>query len=60
MDDYFRNILIMKVTYFKSVAYKHNDYATTAKRKNLPEQVKKAILGKDYVEPVIELEEPIL
>ena len=31
--------------------YIKDEYTTAAKRKNLPEKVKKAILGKDYVEP---------
>jgi hypothetical protein len=47
------------ITYFGGKKYKHSDYTTAAKRKNLPEQVKKAILGKDYVEPTVTVEEPI-
>jgi hypothetical protein len=46
-------------THFGGVCYKHSDFNTVAKRKNLPEEVKKAILGKDYVEPVEEPTEPI-
>lgn len=40
------------VTYFNGVEYKHSEYSTKAKRKNLPENVKKAILGDKYVEPI--------
>jgi len=39
------------ITYFGGQNYVHSEYTTAAKRKNLPEKVKKAILGKDYVEP---------
>ena len=38
------------ITYFGGQKYVHSDYTTSAKRKNLPEPVKKAILGKDYKE----------
>jgi len=38
-------------TNYQGQVYKHEEYTTAAKRKNLPEKVKKAILGKDYVEP---------
>ena len=48
---------IVTVTRFGGQVYLHSDYTTAAKRKNLPEQVKKAILGKDYKEPI---EEPIV
>jgi hypothetical protein len=40
--------------------YLHSDYTTAAKRKNLPEAVKKAILGKEYKEPTQVVEEPIV
>lgn len=45
------------VTRHKGVEYIHSDYTTAAKRKNLPEPVKQAIMGKDYVEPT-QTEEP--
>jgi len=50
----------MAKTISKGLIYNHGDYksATTAKFKALPEQVKKAILGKDYVEPTVTVEEP--
>jgi len=41
-------------TYFQGKSYNHDDFKTTAKRKNLPEEVKNAILGKKYIEPKIE------
>lgn len=49
------------ITFFGGKSYKHDEFTTAAKRKNLPENVKKAILGKDYVQPteVVE-EEPIV
>lgn len=40
------------VTVYKGVEYRHSDYTTAVKRKNLPEQVKKAILGKNYKAPI--------
>jgi len=46
-------------TNFQGQVYKHEEYTTAAKRKNLPEEVKKAIMGKDYVEPVV-IENPIV
>jgi len=46
-------------TIFNGSAYLHSQYVTAAKRKNLPEEVKKAIMGKDYVEPVV-VENPIV
>ena len=43
-----------KVTYFNGVEYLHSKFNTEAKRKDLPENVKKAILGDKYIEPTIE------
>lgn len=48
------------VTICKGVQYRHSEYSTAAKRKNLPEAVKKAILGKEYKEPTQVVEEPIV
>lgn len=49
------------VTFHGGKRYLHSEYTTAAKRKNLPENVKKAIMGKDYVEPIEDgiVEEPI-
>jgi len=41
-------------TRFQGKSYNHDDFKTKAKRKDLPEEVKKAILGKKYVEPAID------
>jgi len=46
-------------TIFGGKSYLHSDYTTAAKRKNLPEEVKKAILGDKYEEPIV-VEEPIV
>jgi len=49
------------VTLFCGIEYKHSEYTTATKRKNLPENVKKAIMGKDYVAPTeAVVEEPIV
>jgi len=48
------------ITSFKGQKYLHSDYNTVAKRKNLPEEVKKAILGDKYEEPIVEEENPIV
>ena len=48
------------ITYHGGQAYKHSEYTTATKRKNLPENVKKAIMGKDYVAPAEVVEEPIV
>ena len=50
----------MAKTISKGIIYEHSKFTTAAKRKNLPEQVKKAILGKDYKEPTQAVEEPIV
>ena len=42
------------ITYFNGVEYLHSKFNTEAKRKDLPENVKKAILGNDYVEPLLD------
>ena len=47
-------------TIFGGKSYLHSDYTTAAKRKNLPEEVKKAILGDKYEEPIVEEENPIV
>ena len=46
------------VTYFNGIKYLHSKFNTATKRKDLPENVKKAILGNKYVGPIIE--EPII
>ncbi len=50
----------MNITFHGGKRYLHSNYTTAAKRKNLPEKVKKAILGKDYKEPTQAVEEPIV
>ena len=41
-----------KVTYFNGVEYLHSKFNTATKQKDLPENVKKAIQGDKYIEPI--------